>query len=142
MTITGGSALPKEEIDRMIKEAEAHAAEDHRRREEAEVRNTAEQLVYQVTKQLKDNAEKVPAEVSSEVEGVIGEVNAALGGTDVEAVKTSTAKLSEVAQKIGQAIYSAQADEASADGAAASGEAAAEDDVVDAEVVDEEDESK
>lgn len=142
MTITGGSALPKDEIDRMIKEAEAHAAEDHRRREEAEVRNTAEQLVYQVTKQLKDNAEKVPAEVSSEVEGVISEVNAALGGTDVEAVKTATAKLSEVAQKIGQAIYSAQAEEAPADGAAASGEAAAEDDVVDAEVVDEEDESK
>ncbi|HCX84171.1 MAG TPA: molecular chaperone DnaK [Micrococcales bacterium] len=142
MTITGGSALPKDEIDRMIKEAEAHAAEDHKRREEAETRNTAEQLVYSTQKLLKDNEDKVPADVATEVNEAISEVNGALGGTDVEAVKTATAKLSEVSQKIGQAIYAQQAaDGAPADGAAA-GSQPADEDVVDAEVVDEEDEKK
>ncbi|TNU73426.1 molecular chaperone DnaK [Miniimonas arenae] len=142
MTITGGSALPKDEIDRMIKEAEAHAAEDHKRREEAETRNTAEQLVYSTQKLLKDNEDKVPADVATEVNEAISEVNGALGGTDVEAVKTATAKLSEVSQKIGQAIYAQQAaDGAPADGAAA-GSQPADEDVVDAEVVDEEDGKK
>lgn len=141
MTITGGSALPKDEIDRMIKEAEAHAAEDHKRREEAEVRNQAEQLVYAIQKQLKDNEDKVPAEVATEVNEAISEVNQALGGTDVEAVKTATAKLTEVAQKIGEAVYAAQAAQG-ADGTEAPAESAADDDVVDAEVVEDEDESK
>lgn len=143
MTISGGSALPKDEIDRMIKEAEAHAAEDAKRREEVEVRNQAEQLVYAIQKQLKDNEDKVPADVATEVNDVISEVNSALGGTDVEAVKTATTKLTEVAQKIGQAVYAAE--QAAGEAASASADAGAapvEDDVVDAEVVDEEDETK
>ena len=138
MTISGGSALPKDEIDRMIKEAEAHAAEDAQRRESVEVRNQAEQLVYAIQKQLKDNEAKVPADVATEVNEAISEVNSALGGTDVEAVKTATTKLTEAAQKIGQAVYAAdQAGAAGTDGAAGAdaGPAPADDDVVDAEIV-------
>ncbi|TGO06606.1 molecular chaperone DnaK [Serinibacter arcticus] len=143
MTITGGSALPKEEIDRMIKEAEAHAAEDAARREEAEVRNTAENLAYSMDKQLTDNADKLPEDVASEVRTAIADVRTALEGTDVEAVKTTTATLSEVSQKIGQALY-AQADASGpADGAPADAQdAPVDDDVVDAEVVEDEDDKK
>lgn len=144
MTITGGSALPKDEIDRMIKEAEAHAAEDAKRREEIDTRNQAEQLVYAIQKQLKDNEDKIPADVASTVNEAISEVNSALGGTDIEAVKAATARLTESAQKIGEAVYAA--DQAAASGATpdegASAGAASDDDVVDAEVVDEEDENK
>ncbi len=91
MTITGGSALPKDEIDRMVAEAEAHAAEDHKRREDAETRNTAENLVYQTEKILSENAEKVPADVATEVRGAVDELKTALAGTDAEAVKTKHA---------------------------------------------------
>ncbi|GMA32634.1 molecular chaperone DnaK [Litorihabitans aurantiacus] len=147
MTITGGSALPKEEIDRMIKEAEAHAAEDAARREEAEVRNTAENLAYSTEKLLTENAEKLPEDVASEVREAVAGVRTALEGTDVEAVKSATATLSEVSQKIGQALY-AQADAdgapAGADGAAGAQpqDAPADEDVVDAEVVEDEDDKK
>ncbi|MBN8881658.1 MAG: molecular chaperone DnaK [Salana multivorans] len=144
MTITGGSALPKDEIDRMIKEAEAHAAEDAKRREEIDTRNQAEQLVYAIQKQLKDNEDKIPADVASTVNEAISEVNSALGGTDIEAVKAATARLTQSAQKIGEAVYAA--DQAAASGATpdegAPAGAASDDDVVDAEVVDEEDENK
>lgn len=143
MTITGGSALPKDEIDRMIKEAEAHAAEDAARREEAEARNTAENLAYSMEKQLTDNAEKIPEDVASEVREAIAAVKTALEGTDVEAVKSTTATLSEVSQKIGQAIYAAEAAGAS-DGAEPQDAPVndADDDVVDAEVVEDEDDKK
>ena len=145
MTITGGSALPKEEIDRMIKEAEAHAAEDAARREEAEVRNTAENLAYSMDKQLTDNADKLPEDVASEVRTAIADVRTALEGTDVEAVKTATATLSEVSQKIGQALYAQQDAAGAADGsesATGTQDAPVDDDVVDAEVVEDEDDKK
>ncbi|RPF26521.1 molecular chaperone DnaK [Georgenia muralis] len=144
MTITGGSALPKDEIDRMVKEAEAHAAEDHKRREEAELRNTAEQQVYSTEKLLTDNADKLPEEVSTEVRGAVDALKKALEGDDVEAVKTAQADLTTKSQKIGEALYAQQASE----GAPAGGPQgapgfddtakAADDDVVDAEIVDDE----
>ncbi|CAM3735739.1 molecular chaperone DnaK [Occultella aeris] len=142
MTITGGSALPKEEIDRMIKEAEAHAAEDAARREEAETRNTAEQLAYSTEKLLTDNAEKLPEDVATEVRAAVDKLKTALAGEDIEAVKTAQTELAAVSQKIGEALY-AQPDAAPApgEGAPAAEEtapAADEDDIVDAEIVDEE----
>jgi molecular chaperone DnaK len=144
MTITGGSALPKDEIDRMVKEAEAHAAEDKARREEAETRNTAEQLVYSTEKVLADNADKVPDEVKTEVNTAIAELKTALEGADLETVKAKQTALATVSQKIGEAIYaSSQADAASAATGAADGGAqstpSSDEDVVDAEIVDEDD---
>jgi molecular chaperone DnaK len=140
MVITGGSALPKEDIDRMMREAEQYAAEDHRRREEAETRNQAEGLVYQTEKFMRDNADKVPADVKGEVEAAIADTKSALGGTDVEAIKNAAEKLATTSQKLGTALYEqAQAAQA-ASGAAGSEEGGAQqesDDVVDAEIVDE-----
>ncbi|HEY5518029.1 MAG TPA: molecular chaperone DnaK [Cellulomonas sp.] len=142
MTITGGSALPKDEIDRMVKEAEAHAAEDKARREEAETRNTAEQLVYSTEKVLVDNADKVPDEVKTEVNTAIAELKTALEGSELEAVKAKQTHLATVSQKIGEAIYASEqaAASAPADGSSET-PAAADEDVVDAEIVDE-DEAK
>ncbi|MGW6128479.1 molecular chaperone DnaK [Cellulomonas sp. NPDC055163] len=141
MTITGGSALPKDEIDRMVKEAEAHAAEDKARREEAETRNSAEQLVYSTEKVLADNADKVSEDVSTEVKAAIAELRTALEGTDLDEVKAKQANLATVSQKIGEAIYAsnaaADAQGAPAEGAAPAGDAPADEDVVDAEIVDE-----
>jgi molecular chaperone DnaK len=140
MVITGGSALPKEDIDRMMREAEQYAAEDHRRREEAETRNQAEGLVYQTEKFMRDNADKVPADVKSDVEAAIADTKSALGGTDVEAIKTAAEKLATTSQKLGTALYEqAQAAQASAAGAPEDGGAQQQesDDVVDAEIVDE-----
>ena len=141
MTIIGGSALPKDEIERMIKEAEAHAAEDAARREESDARNAAENLVYSTEKALVDNADKLPEGIASEVRDAVGAVKSALEGTDVEAVKSTTATLNTVAQKIGEAVYAAdQAAPAAEDVQDAPVDA--DEDVVDAEVVDEEDEKK
>ncbi|OQQ33771.1 molecular chaperone DnaK [Prescottella equi] len=132
--IQDGSGLSKEEIDRMIKDAEAHAEEDKNRREEAEVRNQADSLVHQTEKFIKDNEDKVPADVREKVEAAITEVKTALAGTDIAAVKAAVEKLSTESQALGQAIYDAQA----ADSAAGDGAGQAQDgDVVDAEVVDE-----
>ncbi|NKZ80254.1 molecular chaperone DnaK [Prescottella equi] len=132
--IQDGSGLSKEEIDRMIKDAEAHAEEDKNRREEAEVRNQADSLVHQTEKFIKDNEDKVPADVKEKVETAITEVKTALAGTDIAAVKAAVEKLSTESQALGQAIYDAQA----ADSAAGDGAGQAQDgDVVDAEVVDE-----
>ncbi len=146
MTITGGSALPKDEIDRMVKEAEAHAAEDAARKEEAETRNQAEQTVYSIEQLLKDNADKLPDNVSSEVKEAADKVREALKGEDTEAVKTALDELNEKSQAIGQALYaSAQTEGAPTDGfteAGAAGQAGSDDDVVDAEIVDDEDENK
>ncbi len=144
MTITGGSALPKDDIDRMIKEAEAHAAEDKKRREEAETRNHAESLVYSTEKVLADNGDKVPDDVKTQVTAAVTELKTALEGTDIEAVKSKQAALNAVAQKIGEAIYASDA--AASTGAAGPGpgpeqagpsETASDEDVVDAEIVDE-----
>ncbi|MFL6117199.1 MAG: Hsp70 family protein, partial [Catenulispora sp.] len=144
MVITGGSALPKDEIDRMMREAEQYADEDHRRREEAEVRNQAETLVYSTEKFLKDNEDKVPADVKSEVEAAIGETREALKSEDVATIRTASEKLATTSQKLGAALYqqaqaSGEAGAPGAEGEPGAGGAAggAEDDVVDAEIVDE-----
>jgi len=140
MTITGGSAIPKEDIERMIKDAEEHAAEDKRRREEAETRNQAESFAYSMEKQIADNRDKLPAEVVSEVEADIVAVKTALEGEDAEAVKTAFEKLGQSSQKIGQALY-AQEEAAPAGDTGTPGAdsqpASSEGDVVDAEIVDE-----
>jgi molecular chaperone DnaK len=137
MTITGGSALGKDEIDRMIKEAEAHAAEDRKRREEADVRNQAENLAYTAEKALADAGDKVPDEVKTEVTTAVGDLRAALGGDDLEAVKTKQSALAAVIQKIGEAVYAADQAAGTADAAGEQPKAASDDDVVDAEIVDE-----
>ena len=134
MTITGGSALPKEEIDRMMKDAESHADEDKKRREEAEIRNSGDSLVYQTEKFLKDNEDKLKegesAEKKSEVESAMADLKKTLEGTDSAAIKTATEKLAEVSQQLGAALYAANA-------AQASTETPKEDGVEDAEIVDE-----
>ncbi len=132
VTITGGSSLPKEDIDRMVREAEEHAAEDKKRREEADTRNQAEQAVYSTEKLLKDEADKISEETRAAVQKDVDAVKEALKGDDIEAVKTAMAALSESGMKIGQEIYAKQ----QADEAAASS-APEQDDVVDAEIVDE-----
>ncbi|MEU9026334.1 molecular chaperone DnaK [Streptomyces sp. NPDC048383] len=140
MTVTGGSSLAKDEVDRMRQEAEQYADEDSRRKEAAESRNQGEQLVYQTEKFLADNAEKVPADVKTEVETAVTELKDKLKGDDAAEIRTATEKLAAVSQKLGQAIYAdAQASQA-AGGAAAgdAGQAKADDDVVDAEIVDDE----
>jgi molecular chaperone DnaK len=146
MTITGGSSLPKEDIERMVREAEEHAAEDKRRRESAETRNTAEQLVYSIEKLIKDNEEKLPEDVKSDVQGDVDALKTALAGEDDEAVKTAFEKLSQSQQKLGEAIYAqGQAEQAAgAQGAGtdAPADESSDEDVVDAEVVDDEDEKK
>ncbi|WP_034266912.1 molecular chaperone DnaK [Actinospica robiniae] len=138
MVITGGSALSKDEIDRMQREAEQYAEEDHRRREEAEARNQGEGLVYQTEKFLRDNEDKVPSEIKTEVEAAIADAKQALAGNDVEEIKSSCEKLATTSQKLGTAIYE-QAQAAQSAGAAPSDgpqDAAPNDDVVDAEIVD------
>jgi molecular chaperone DnaK len=142
MTITGGSSLSKEDIDRMVREAEEHAAEDKARREAADTRNGAEQLAYSVDKLIADNSDKLPEEVRTEVQADVDALKKALESQDNDdEVKSAFEKLQTSQTKLGEAIYaSAQQDSAqagpSADG---SGPApAADDDIVDAEVVDEE----
>ena len=137
MTITGGSSLSKEDIERMVKDAEEHAAEDKKRREEADTRNQGEQLVYQIEKLIKDNDQKLPEEVKSEVQADVDAVKTALAGTDFDAVKSSIDKLTESQTKLGEAIYAnAQAEESAAANGSAAG--SSDEDVVDAEVVDDE----
>ncbi|CAN5426105.1 hypothetical protein BH10ACT7_BH10ACT7_07410 [soil metagenome] len=144
MTITGGSSLSKEDIERMVREGEEHAAEDKARREAAEIRNTAEQLAYSTDKLIKDNEDKLPADVKSEVQADVDALKTALAGDDEAAVKVAFDKLSESQQKLGQAIYSASATEPQAEGESAEEPAAEanDEDIVDAEVVDDEDEPK
>jgi molecular chaperone DnaK len=148
MTITGGSSLPKEDIDRMVREAEENAAEDKKRRESAETRNSAEQLAYSIEKLIKDNEDKLPDDVKSEVQSDVDGLKSALAGEDDDAVKAAFDKLNASQQKLGEAIYaSAQADAgaASSEGAqdgASEQSADSDEDVVDAEVVDDEEEKK
>ena len=142
MTISGGSALPKEDIDRMVKEAEAHAEEDKKRREDAETRNSAEQQAYSIEKLLKDNKDKLPEDVHSEVSEAVADVKKALEGDDIEPVMTAQEKLSSVAQKVGEAIYQADAaSQGATDSASSAGGTTSSDDedIVDAEIVDDED---
>jgi molecular chaperone DnaK len=131
MTITGGSSLSEEDIERMVKDAEEHAAEDKTRREEAETRNQAEQMAYSTEKLIKDNDDKLSEEIKTEVQADVDALKAALAGEDIEAVKSAQEKLTTSSQKLGEAIYAAQP----AEGEQAE---ASDEDVVDAEVVDEE----
>jgi molecular chaperone DnaK len=146
MTITGGSALGKDEIDRMMRDAEQHAEEDKKRRDEAEVRNQAETLVYQTEKFVKDNDEKLPADVKDGVNAALGEAQEALKGTDTDKIKAAMEKLATESQKLGAALYQQQGAEGGAAGGAPGGAGAQDagnqagsDDVVDAEIVDEDD---
>ncbi|MET4637444.1 molecular chaperone DnaK [Mycetocola sp. 2940] len=143
MTITGGSSLAKEDIERMVREAEEHAAEDKARREAAETRNTAEQLAYSIDKLIRENADKLPEDVKSSVQGDVDALKSALAGDDEAAVKTAYDKLNESQVKLGEAIYSQaqQAESAPTGGAEQPADAASEEDVVDAEVVDDETET-
>jgi molecular chaperone DnaK len=142
MTITGGSALPRDDVERMMREAEQYAEEDRRRRDEAETRNTADSLVYQTEKFLADNADKVNPELKGEVESALGELKTALSGTDISAIKSATDKVAQASQKLGASMYEqAQAAGATAGGptpgGASTGGTQADSEVVDAEIVDE-----
>ena len=143
MTISGGSALSKEDIDRMMRDAEQHAEEDKQRREEAEVRNNAEALVYQTEKFLADNADKVPADAKANVEEPLNELKKAIEANDLAGMKSATDKVAQASQALGAAMYTMAQQEgtASAEGAADAAADAAEDEVIDAEIVDE-DEAK
>lgn len=142
MTITGHSALAKDEIERMVRDAETHAAEDKRRREEAEVRNHADSTVYQTEKLLKDQGEKFTDEEKREVESALADLKSKLAGNDIEAIRSSTEALLRASQAFAQRLYqqaSAQdGASGSGDGSSASaGEPTNDDEVVDAEIVDE-----
>ncbi|GAA2130179.1 molecular chaperone DnaK [Actinomadura napierensis] len=146
MVITGGSALPKDDIEKMMRDAEQYAEEDRRRKEEAEVRNQADTLAYSTEKFLRENDEKVPAELKTEVGDAVAEVKKALEGTDVEAIKGSAEKLAQVSQKMGAAMY-AQNPEGAQPGAEDAGPTAdaqgeQDDEVVDAEIVDDDSKPK
>ncbi|MDQ1583948.1 MAG: molecular chaperone DnaK [Microbacteriaceae bacterium] len=147
MTITGGSSLPKEDIERMVREAEEHAADDKKRRETAETRNTAEQLAYSIDKLIKDNEDKLPEDVKNEVQADVDGLKSALAGEDEEAVKTAFDKLNASQGKLGEAIYATSQADAAAGGSAdgnpegSAGETNPDEDVVDAEVVEDEDPS-
>jgi molecular chaperone DnaK len=153
MTITGGSALPKDDIERMMRDAQDHADEDKRRREDAETRNLAEQLQWQTEKFLAESGDKLPAEAKGELNEALGELRSALGGTDIEKIRSAHETLAQVSQKAGSLLYAqaggapgepgAGADAGTAGGATgsagATGGQAGADDVVDAEIVDEDD---
>ncbi|MCI2237376.1 molecular chaperone DnaK [Paenibacillus sp. TRM 82003] len=146
MTISGGSALSKEDIERMVKDAESHANEDKQRREEAEARNQAESLVYQTEKFLADNADKLPADGKEETEKAVAELKSALNGTDAAEIKAKTEAVAQASQKLGSAMYAQAQGEGSPAGDAGDAGASSgpdftkpsDEDVVDAEVVDDE----
>lgn len=133
MTITGGSGISKDDIERMMKDAEAHADEDRQKREEAEVRNTGESLVYQTEKFLKENEDKVPAEGKQNVEEALTTLRKALEGTDIAAITAASEAVAQASQSLGAAMYEQQ----QAQGAGAGEGTAADEEVIDAEVVDE-----
>ena len=140
VTISGGSALGKDEINRMMAEAEKFAEEDARRRDEAETRNRADTLAYQTEKFLGENSEKVPEDIKAEVESAIADLKKALEGTDIDAIKEATEKAAQVSQKMGTAIYAQSQAANAAAGEQAPGEAGEQpqdDEVVEAEIVDE-----
>ncbi len=145
MTITGQSSLSKDQIDQMVKDAEAHAAEDAQRREEAELRNQADSLVYSVEKLLKEQGEKVPGAEKEAAEASLTRLKDALGGSDLEAIKSGLEDLTSTSQAFTQKLYEATASEGAgqydAPGGASGASASSDDDVVDAEVIDDEDAS-
>jgi molecular chaperone DnaK len=140
MTITGGTALSKDEIDRMMRDAEAHAEEDRQRRAEVEVRNNADNLVFQTEKLLKENGDKVEPAEKEKIEAALGTLKEALAGTDVEAVKTAHEALIAASQEFAQRLYQSAQSSASADaGAGGESSAPSDDEVAEAEIVDEPD---
>ncbi len=141
MTISGGSALNKDEIDRMMREAEQHAEEDRQRKEEVEVRNSAEGLVYQTEKLLTDNADKIPADAKANVDGPLAELKEAIDANDIPAMRTATDKVAQASQAFGTAMYAQPRPPPTLPRSPPRRRPAADDDVVDAEIVDE-DEAK
>lgn len=142
MTITGQSSLSKDQIDQMVKDAEAHAAEDSQRREEAEVRNQADSLVYSVEKVLKEQGDKVPGSEKDAAEASLAKLKEALNGSDLEAIKSGLEDLTSTSQAFTQKLYEATAADGAGqyDASAGAGASSADDDdVVDAEVIDDED---
>ncbi|MFB7011857.1 MULTISPECIES: molecular chaperone DnaK [unclassified Streptomyces] len=143
MTVTGGSSLPKDDIDRMVREAEQHAEEDQRRKEAAETRNRAETLVYQTETLLRDNADKIPPDVRTETESALAELKEKLKGEDTAEIRAATEKAAAAAQKIGTALYAqaqggGTAGDATAAGGTPDGTGTGDEEVVDAEIVDDE----
>jgi molecular chaperone DnaK len=159
MTITGGSALPKDDIERMMRDAQDHADEDKRRRDEAETRNLAEQLQWQTEKFLAESGDKLPTEARDQINDALGELRSALGGTDIEKIRAAHEKLAQASQQAGSLLYQQPAGQgatggpgepgpdagptagptAGASAAGAGPTAGGSDDVVDAEIVDEDD---
>ena len=139
MTISGGSALSKDDIDRMVKDAEQYAEEDAKRREAVESRNQADSLVYSTEKFLTENSDKLTDEIKTEVQADVDELKQLLAdeNTDKDAFNAAITKLGESSQKMGAAMYAATAEEAGESAAAGEEAAAGDDDVVDAEIVDE-----
>jgi molecular chaperone DnaK len=140
MTITGGSALPKDDIEKMMRDAEQYAEEDRKRKEEAEVRNQADTAAYSTEKFLRENGDKVTDDLKKEVEGAIAEVKKALEGNDTDTIKAASEKLAQVSQQMGAQIYAQQQAQGAPAGDAAGQQAQTppEDEVVDAEIVDDE----
>jgi len=139
ITITGQTSLPKDDIERMVRDAEQHAAEDRQRKEEAETRNNADALVYQTDKLLKDQGDKVPAEERDRVEGALKNLHESIAGTDVDRIRRDTEALRTASQAFGQRLYEQAAQQQSASAAAGdstSSSSASDDEVVDAEIVD------
>ena len=144
MTISGQSTLAKEDIDRMVKDAEAHAEEDRKRREEAEVRNNADSLVYQTEKVLRDQGDNVPSDERAAVEQPLADLKKALEGGDIDAIKAASETLMSASQAFSQKLYEAASRDANAAGTSASGQtggssgagSVGDDEIVDAEVVD------
>jgi molecular chaperone DnaK len=144
MVISGGSALPKDDIEKMVRDAEQYADEDRKRKEEADVRNQADTLAYSTEKFLRENGDKIADDLKKEVEEAVAEVKKNLEGTDTDAIRTSAEQLATVSQKMGAAMYAQQQSEAPADGADATAGAqdSQDDEVVDAEIVDDEKDKK
>ncbi|MCW2855115.1 MAG: chaperone protein DnaK [Marmoricola sp.] len=144
MVISGGSALPKDDIEKMVRDAEQYADEDRKRKEEADVRNQADTLAYSTEKFLRENGDKIADDLKKEVEDAVTEVKKNLEGTDTDAIRTSAEQLATVSQKMGAAMYAQQQSETPADGADASAGAqqGQDDEVVDAEIVDDEKDKK
>jgi molecular chaperone DnaK len=140
MTITGQSSLSKDAIDQMVKDAEAHAEEDRRRKEEADIRNSADTLVYQTEKLLKDQGDKISAEEKANVESKLADLKTAIGGSDLDAIKDGTEALMTASQEFTQKLYqqAAASESAGAAGGAGGTSAPDDDEVVDAEIVDDE----
>jgi molecular chaperone DnaK len=143
MTVTGGSALPKDDIDRMMREAEQYAEEDRKRREAVETRNQAEQLVFQTETFLRDNGDRIPAQTKSEVEAAAAEVKTLLEqNADTAALRTGVDRLATVSQKMGQAMYAQAQQGPTAQDTGRQARTQEEEGVVDAEIVDDERESR